>query len=166
MRAVYKNPVFYYVLIPVLVGLWPLLVGAYYLRQAEDNRGSEAALCVEGQTNVIEILTLDPGRAEVKEPNQVAVEFAYGTAVGQVASIHNIPSSKWYHTAGAMMTSGGKKRQDAMVKLTDVAIVDIAKFLTTIQSMYVNLDCDSAKLQKRRGELDKWDVSFSFQYYF
>ncbi|MCU0915151.1 MAG: hypothetical protein MUC88_11385 [Planctomycetes bacterium] len=166
MREIYKNPIFYYVLIPALVGLWPLLVGAHYLRQAEDSRDNEAALCVEGQSNIIQILTLDPERATVKEPNQVAVEFAYSTAVGQVASIHKIPSSKWTPSAGNIMTSGGKKRQDAIVKLTEVGIVDIAKFLTTIQSMYVNLTCDSAKLQKRRGELDKWDVSFSFQYYF
>ena len=26
MRDLYKNPIFYYVLVPILAGLWPLLV--------------------------------------------------------------------------------------------------------------------------------------------
>jgi hypothetical protein len=39
MREVYKNPMLYYLLIPVLVGIWPLLVWGVYLPRAEQDRG-------------------------------------------------------------------------------------------------------------------------------
>ena len=37
MRDLYKNPILYYVLVPVIVGLWPLLVWAIYIPEAQNN---------------------------------------------------------------------------------------------------------------------------------
>ncbi len=62
MREVYKNPMLYYVAIPVLVGLWPLLVWAHYLPQSKHSRLIEGGLCVQGQTDVNEILKIDRDR--------------------------------------------------------------------------------------------------------
>ena len=31
MKDVYKNPILYYILVPVVVALWPLLVWSVYL---------------------------------------------------------------------------------------------------------------------------------------
>jgi len=167
MREVYKNPMLYYLLIPVLVGMWPLLVGFMYLPRAEHQSQIEGSQCVQGQTAVLDILAIDPDRPNMKTTNLVPPEFSYSAAVDRVANLCKIPASSWVFTAGNIMVSSGKKRQDARVKLTAVSISQVAKFLSTIQSMWPSrLTCENLKLQKKKGMLDQWDVDFSFLYYY
>jgi len=165
MRAVYKNPLLYYLLIPVLVGLWPLLVWAVYLPRAENDLKNEGRLCVEGQTQVIEILRIDPERPNpAKGPG--AREFTYASAVDQAANLCKIPSSSYTINAGTISPSEGRKRRDAQVKLTGVGIIQAAKFLSNMQSMWVTLQCQDVKLQRKKGMPDQWEVDFRFIYYY
>ena len=166
MREIYKNPMLYYVLIPVLVGMWPLLVWAVYLPNAEEQREIEGTLCVEGQTRVIDILRIDPDRPNAKDANTVSVEFSYGSAIDRAANLCKIPSSNCSFQASTMGIISGKKRQEATVKLTNVGIVDAAKFLSTLQSRWVGLSCEKAKLVKKKGMPDQWDVTLDFLYYY
>ena len=166
MREVYKNPILYYLLIPVLVGIWPLLVWGVYLPRAAYQRGIEGSLCVQGQVDVNDILTIDPDRPIRTTKNLVPAEFSYGAAVDQAANLCKIPPSNWACAAGNIPASG-KKRQDARVKLTGVSIARAANFLWTIQSMRPSrLTCENVKLQAKKGMPDQWDVDFSFLYYY
>jgi len=167
MREVYKNPMLYYLLIPALVGLWPLLVWGVYLPRAEQSREIEGGLCVEGQARVIDILQLDPDRPNIApSPGQIAAPFDYGSAVTRVANLCKIPPSNYPYSASGKMVSGGKTRQDARVELKSVGIVQAAKFLWTMQSMWATLQCEDVKLTKKKGTLDQWDVDFRFLYYY
>ncbi len=165
MREIYRNPLLYYVLIPVLVGLWPLLVWGIYLPRAERDLKTEASLCVEGQTQVIEILRIDPERPN-PDKGPGTREFTYASAVDQVANLCKVPSSNYIVNAGAPSTSEGRKRQDARIKLTSVGIIQAAKFLSNMQSMWVTLQCQDVKLQRKKGMPDQWDVDFRFIYYY
>jgi len=166
MREVYKNPMLYYLLIPVLVGLWPLLVWGVYLPRAGQSREIEGGLCVEGQARVIDILQLDPDRTIVQTKGQIVAPFDYGSAVTRVANLCKIPPSNYPFTIQRLMISGGKKRQDARVELKSVGIVQAAKFLWTIQSMWATLQCEDIKLTKNKGTPDQWNVDFRFIYYY
>jgi len=170
MREIYRNPMLYYLLIPALVGLWPLLVVAVYLPNANTACAAEQALCVEGQSRVMDILVIDPERPiniRGKDKSLPPTEFSYGAAVTQVANLCKIPSSNCKYTVGGFMTSGGKKRQDARVTLTNIQIRQAADFLWTLQSKYLTrLTCENVKLQKKKGMPDQWDVDFSFLYYY
>ncbi len=166
MREVYKNPMLYYLLIPVLVGLWPLLVWGVYLPRAEQSREVEGGLCVEGQARAIDILVLDPVRLDPPGKGQVAAPFAYGSAVDRVANLCQIPPNNCPFTINGTMVSGGKKRQDARVELKSVGVVQAAKFLWTMQSMWATLQCEDVKLTKRKGTPNQWDVDFRFIYYY
>ncbi len=165
MREVYKNPLLYYLLIPVLVGLWPLLVWGLYLPQAETNLKTEGSLCIEGQTQVIEILRIDPERLD-PEVGRGKVEFDFSSAGNQAANLCKIPSSSCIIAAGTPSVSEGRKRQDARIKLTNVGIVQAAKFLSNMQSMWVALQCQDVKFQRKKGVPDQWDVDFRFIYHY
>jgi hypothetical protein len=167
MREIHKNPMLYYVVIPVLVGLWPLLVWAYYLPQSEHSREVEGGLCVQGQTDVMEILKIDPDRLNMLDKGQIAMEFSYGSAVDRVTNLCKIPTTSVDFSAGlAQPLSGGKKRQDARVKLSNVSIAQAANFLSKIQSMWGLLTCESVNLTKQKGMADQWNVDFRFLYYY
>ncbi len=168
MREVYKNPMLYYLLIPVLVGLWPLLVWGIYLPRAGQSREIDGGLCVEGQTRAIDILVLDPGRLEMNPSGkgQITTPFEYGPAVTRAANLCQIPPSNCPFSSTGTMISGGKKRQDARVELKSVGIIQAAKFLWTIQSMWTSLQCEDVKLTKNKGTPDQWNVEFRFVYYY
>ena len=166
MRNIYRNRVFYYLFIPALVGVWPLLVWGVYLPRAEQELDIDESLYVEGQTQVVDILRIDPERLELPDANQVSTEFSYGNAVDRVATLCRMPASNCTYMAGGIMKSGGKRRQDAMVKLSDVSIVQAAEFLSRIQSMYVNLTCEKIKLTRRQGMPDQWGIDLNFVYYY
>jgi len=166
MREVYKNPMLYYVLIPVLVGLWPLLVWGVYLPRAEQSRETEGGLCVEGQDRIMSILQLDPDRTIDQSKGQITAPFDYGSTVTRVANLCQIPPSSCPFTAQRPIVSGGKKRQDARVELKNVGIIQAAKFLWTIQSMWATLQCEDVKLTKNKGTPDQWNVDFRFVYYY
>ena len=155
LHDLYRNPMLYYVLIPVVIGMWPLLVWAVYLPAAERARDEDYS-----------ILQIAPDTTIGVDPNRVGGEFDYGTAIDRVANTCAIPASGHSFSAGKPIISGGKRRQDAQVKLDAVSIVQIARFLSTIQATWVDLSCEMMKLRKVKGMPDQWDVDFRFMYYY
>jgi hypothetical protein len=166
MRDIHRNPIVYYVLIPAMIGMWPLLVWAVYLPAAERNRDDDYRLLLDGQTNIMEILEIDPQRTSAADPNRVAGEFAYAKAIDREANLCGILPSNKNVSAGNIVTMSGKKRQDAMVELKDVSIVQAAKFLSAMQSTWVNLTCDKLELSKKKGMPDQWEADLHFVYYY
>ena len=166
MKDIYKNPIFYYILIPVAVALWPLLVWAVYLPQAEDSWKDEKAQYNKAQKTIAQILEVDPDRLEFADSKSGAAEFDYATAVEKIASLCKIPSPNYKLSSGIIITSSGQKSQNAAVGLKDVDIAKFAKFLSRIQLRWANLQCKRLKLTKKKGLPDKWDVDVEFKYFF
>jgi len=165
MRDLPRNPILYYLLIPALIGIWPLLVWAVYLPKTQEACMDDHAQLIEGQTQILRILELDPDRTKGADPNRVVGEFVYGKAVESTANLCGIPRG-CPTTITPIITVNGKRRQDATVKLKDVSIVQAAKFLSHMQSSYVNLQCDKLKLTRRKGMPDQWEADLHFIYYY
>ncbi|MEN6578278.1 MAG: hypothetical protein ABFD90_18180 [Phycisphaerales bacterium] len=166
MRDVHRNPVVYYVLIPLMIGVWPLLVWAVYLPAAERDRENDYRLLLDGQTNILEILEIDPQRTSRADPNHVGGEFAYARAVDREANFCGILPSNKNVSAQNIVQVSGKERQDARVELKDVSIVQAARFLSGMQSTWVNLNCDKLELTRKKGMPDQWKVDLHFIYYY
>ncbi len=166
MKDIYKNPILYYILIPVIVCFWPLLVWAVYLPAAEKNNKDQQAQFKKAEAIMMEILTLDPDRRDFADSNDVDAEFNFDKAVARVASTSKIPPSKWDLNAVAPQTSSGQKNQSADVSLKQIDLVKFAEFLSTIQLRWANLQCNRVKLTQKPGLPDMWDVDIEFKYYY
>jgi hypothetical protein len=166
MKDIFKNPIFYYILTPVIVCLWPLLVWAVYLPAAEENMIDQQDQFEKAEAIMLEILTLDPDRRDYTDSNDVEVEFTFDKAVAMVASNSKIPPSKYKLNASAIQTSGGQKVQSATVSLKQIDVVRFAEFLSTIQLRWANLQCNRVKLTQKPGLPDIWDVDIEFKYYY
>ena len=165
MRDIHRNPLFYYILVPVLLGLWPLLVWGKYLPAARDGLAKDCEQYTEASDLISTIISLDQDRLNpIEGPN--LGRFSYAEAVDRAANICHIPSAKWELHSGKITTSGGKKVQEARVKLSNVGIVETADFLTRILSTWVNLTCDRIKLNKKEGMPNQWDIDLNFKYDF
>lgn len=166
MRDILRNPMFYYVVAPVLVGIWPLLVWGVYLPQAQQAWEDDKAYYFEGQTYMVDVLLKDPDRLDIAGNDQVTGEFSYAAAIERVANLYNIPDSSCTYSAGRIITSQNRRTQQCKVTLENVGIVQAASFLSKIQSTWVNLDCDKVKLERREKLPDRWKVSLTFYYHY
>ncbi|MGD8787625.1 MAG: hypothetical protein PVJ60_09395 [Phycisphaerales bacterium] len=165
MRDIYKNPMFYYIFVPAVVGLWPLLVWAMYLPAADENLKDWENQHRKAEAIMMEILTLDPDRLQFVDSNDPGTEFTYGV-VDKVAGSCGIPPSKYKLNSGMLITNKNQKSQSASVSLRQVEIVKFAKFLSTIQLRWANLQCNRVKLTKKQGMPDTWDIDIEFKYYY
>lgn len=165
-KDIYRNPSLYYILVPIIVILWPLLIRGVYLPNAEDNWKQEVADCEKARAIINEILTIDPGRVDFADPNRSAVEFDYAIAVEKVAGLCRISPANYRLSSGRIITSDRQKSQNAKVVLEDVDMKRFADFLSKIQLRWANLQCTRLKLTKKKGLPDAWDVDMDFKYYY
>ena len=166
IKDIYRNPLFYYVLVPLLAALWPLFVRVAYLPNAERKWHQEKADYTQGQEVVQQILRLDPGRLELAASRTDAAQFDYAAAVDTIAGLCKIAPANYKLTSGPIIKSGGRKSQSAQVGLKDVDITRFSRFLSTILLSHPDLQCTDLKLTKKKGVPDAWEADLKFKYYF
>jgi len=166
MKEIYKNPILHYTAVPVIVGLWPLLVWAIYLPNAKQDLKDMMDQYKQAEPAMIEILTLDPGRLDSVDPNDNTAEFTFDRVVDRIASLCSIPPSKCDLNARSVQSSDGQRSQSANVKLTQIDITKFARFLSTIQMRWPGLQCTKVILNQKPGLKDIWDVDVDFKYYY
>jgi hypothetical protein len=162
MKDIYKNPILYCIAVPVIVGLWPLLLWAIYLPNAQKDVEEQMTQYDKAKPIMTEIVDLDPERLEVADSNNTAVEFSYGNAVYTVARSCGIPPSKYNINSDTR----GQKSQSASIDLNEIDIQKFAEFLSLIQFRYANLQCERIKLTKKQNlpDNDMWDVDIELEY--
>ncbi len=167
MKDIYKNPILYYIAIPIIVALWPLLVWIVYLPASEHSLVDEINQYKKAEQVMLEILRLDPARLELADSNTPSEEFDYARAVQRVASLYEISPVSYKLNSGIIIKSGGQKSQGATVSLKDIGIDRFANFLFTIQLYWANLQCNRLKLTSKKSPPPNiWDVDLEFKYYY
>ena len=167
MKDIYKNPILYYIAIPILAAIWPLSAWLY-LPKAEKSLEDEKTQSAKAQMVIEKILTLDGGRLDLADPNAKTVEFDYAAVIAKVANSCRIPPTQYRLSSGTPTSPkrGKSKSQSADVRLNDIEITKLANFLSTLQIRWASLQCERIKLTKKKGLPDKWDVNLGFKYYY
>jgi hypothetical protein len=166
MKDILKNPILYYILAPALVALWPLLVWGVYLPSAKNAWQTESKQYEKAQNTINEILAIDPDRLNFADTQNTNAEFDYVSAIDKTSAACGIPTSDYKINSGIIITSAGQKSQSAKVTLKGVDITKFAKFLSTLQLRWANLQCSQVKLTKKKGLPDSWDIDLDFKYYY
>ncbi len=166
MKEIYKNPNFYYILVPAMLALWPLIAGGVYLPAAKRGLKDEMKDYQKARTKVAEILMLDPGRLDVAGRKGDAAEFIYSDAIDNVANLCGIPPTNYRPSTKPIFVRDGQKSRECHVVLTSVDIATFAKFLSTMQLRWAGLQCINTVLTKEKGLPDKWKVNLDFKYYY
>ena len=166
MKDILRNPTFYYITIPIMVGLWPLLVWAIYLPAAQEKLTNDFKLCKDANDIMLQILTLDPQRLELVDPNETDTEFSYYREVDRFASLCGIQPSKCDRTSQKATNSNGQRSQTANVKLKEIDITTFTEFMSKIQARWPKLQCNTLKLTQKKGIADVWTIDIEFKYFF
>ena len=166
MTHIYKNPIVYYIITPLLVAIWPALVLALYLPAAQVKLTTDVNDYTSANDIMLDILSLAPERIESGDPNKQIIEFAYDRVVDEIASSCGIPPSKCKLNTGTTIESKNSKTQSASVRLSNIDITSFSKFLSEIQAQWPKLVCDSIKLNKKENVPDEWEILIEFKYFY
>jgi len=166
MKEIYKKPIFYYIVTPIVVGLWPLLVWAVYLPNSQDTLVDDMTQYKEAQNVISRILYLEPSRVKIKSTAEGNVKFDYGREVHKVTTLFQIPSSSYDLNAQPEKTTRGVKTQNCRVTLKGISIKKFAEFFATIQVRWPELQCDKLTLTKQKDLPDAWKIDMDFKYWF
>jgi len=164
MKEIYKNPILYFILVPIALVFWPLLVRGKYLPDAGKEFEAKINECNKAELLMIEILRLDPDRA--MDANETPQEFSYSNEVYRVAGVCKIPASKCTLNSKQIVPTREQKTQGATVMLQDINVVDFAKFLSTLQFRWPGLETERIKLTATKGPPDTWRIDITFKYYY
>lgn len=166
-RDIYKSAIFYYVLAPAVLAIWPLWLFAFGLPGAKENFKKEVRDYNEAQQLIGQILgELDPQRLDYAKAKKATDQFDYVTAIDQVTRFCGIaPNNYKLSSSPTRTTKGGQKTQDAAVTIDVIDIERLAKFLSIMRMRWVNLQCTNITLAKLKGEKDAWKADVRFLYY-
>jgi len=166
MKDIYKNQIFYYILIAIAVALWPLLIWGKYLPDAEHSRDQEKHDYKQARGTMVEILNLAPERVELVGPKGKSPEFDYATVVAKVATDCGIRSTDYKLTSRPIIATHGRKSRSARVVLKQINVERFAKFLSAIQLGWPTLECTQVKLTGNKDLKDIWDIDIDFKYHY
>ncbi len=166
IKDIYKNPLFYYVVVPVMTILWPVILWGVYLPAVRIGLREDMGQYDKAMQIFEDLRNLDPDRLSASKEKDAKVDFDYATAVQQTASFASIPASNYKLSSGTIVTSQGQKSQSANVSLKDVDVTKAMRFLSTIQRRWSSLQCTQVTLKKKKGLPDSWDVDFTFKYFY
>jgi hypothetical protein len=167
MKEIYKRPIFYYVLVPVLIGLWPvwlLFVGIPGVKDTLENSKKDY---LEGQNHIQLILgELDPQRLDYANKKKAGEGFDFITAINQVSQLCKIPLTGYrLSTSPQRKVKGGQSSEDASMTIERIDIEKFTKFLSIMHMRWSNLQCTNVTLSKIKGEKDNWKADVRFIYY-
>ena len=161
MKDLHKNPMLYYILIPLMALAWPAAMWFKYLPTMTDQRDTWKGYVTDANDRIIEILTLDPERLNYSDQKGTAVDFEYEMAVDKVAR-----SLRMGNDYELRPSAKSANKQSAEVSLNNIDITQCSQFLSTLQMHWNGLECTRLGLTNKKTTKDRWDVTMSFVYYY
>jgi hypothetical protein len=166
MKDYYKNPNFYYAIIPLAAAVWAVFAWGVSLPAARKNWDKKKSQYNQTQTHIAKILPLAPERLEFEQAQGGSREFDYGATVEEFAKLCKIPPSDYNLQAGREMKRGGRNTKSANVQIKPIDIGRFAQFLSKMLFRWPDLQCEQLKFTKQKGGPDIWKADIKLTYYY
>jgi len=166
VKEIYKKPIFYYVLVPIVFGLWPIWLFTMGLPGSKKSLDKEINDYTEARKLIGEVLDLDPQRLDYAKTKKTGESFDYTTAIDQATRVCKILPTDYKISSSPIRTiKGGQKNQDAAMTIDKIEIEKLTRFLSVMHMRWSSLQCTNLTLAKIKGEKDAWKVDMRFIYY-
>lgn len=166
MKDLIRNPLFYYVIIPVLIAVWPMWLAMGGNASAVEKFNKERQDFEKAEKIIDEILKLDPQRLDYAKANKKSTEFDYAIAFDQATKLCSILPTSYKLSSGPLVRNrGGQSSQDATMTIDKIEIEKFARFLSLVQFRWPNLQSTNLSLTKQKDAKNIWKVDTRFKYY-
>lgn len=165
-KDLWKNPDTYFIVLPILAGLWALTAAAVLYPRSVRAWNEQKDEYVEAETLIAQILELEPERLQFQEESSRPSEFDYVTEVDRFAKQFGIPSSNYTLTVRQALQQRGKMRKSADLSINSIRVETLAGFLSSMLFRWTDLQCEQVSLEKIGNEKNQWKVKVRFIYYY
>ncbi len=166
MRDYWKNPNFYYILIPTLATVWAGLASLAFMPAANQRYQEQDNQYVKSKDLIRKILQIEPERLDYKLEKGQSVEFDYATAIEEFAKACKISSSNYSLRGGREVKRGGRKTKSADMTINAIDIERFATFLSSMLIRWSDLRCELLTMTKSKTGPDTWKATIKFTYYY
>ena len=161
MKDIFKQPMLYYIVVPVILLLWPVMVWLVHIPNTAQNWQDAEKSYVKSQKVMGDILKMDSARLDYGKLKKSS-EFDYSVALDTAAKRVGLPFAGYTFTSKPIR----KKTQQCQVTIQQTDITKFAKFLSTLQFTWADLQCEKVTLTKKQGLPDAWKIVVSLKYYY
>ncbi|MEN6383726.1 MAG: hypothetical protein ABFD79_00850 [Phycisphaerales bacterium] len=167
MKDIYRRIIFYYVLAPAIIAIWPIYLLTVGLPGTKKGLENEITDYTKAQGYIKQILgELDPARLDYAKSKKTGEGFDFITAIDQVTKLCGIPQTGYrLSTSPQRKVKGGQASQDASMSIDKINIEKFTKFVSVMHMRWSNLQCTNVTLGKIKGEKDNWKADVRFIYY-
>ena len=165
MKDLIRQPVFYYIAVPIVLAFWPVLVGLVCMPDTDQRGEVESQNYIDANDIMAEIGRLDPDRLKRRDDKEGA-KFDYTVVMDAAARKIGIPSANYTISSKKIQRRQGAKTQDCQVMIAEIDIQKLSRFLTDLQVTWTNLQCQKLTITKKKGLKDVWKVDMTFKYYY
>lgn len=162
-----KNPVFYFIAVPALLGLWALLTAFVFYPAAVQRWNRQKEDYQNAQNLLKELLTIEPQRLTYTAKKDGAEQgFDFSQVVNEFAATFSIPSNDFMLSTRGQTRRAGKLAKSAMLSIKSIDIEKMAKFLSTLLVRWPDLQCEMLTIEKLPQGKNLWKVDMTLTYYY
>jgi len=167
MKDYLKNPLFYYIAIPVVAGVWAVAAAAVFYPRAATAWENEKNDYETAEELLAQIIKIEPQRlTHQQEEGAAAGDFDFTQAVNQFATLFSIPPANFTLNTRGETRRAGKRARSATLSIRTIDIERTAKFLSTMLVRWPELQCEQLSFEKLPQGKDNWRVDMTLTYYY
>lgn len=160
----WKQPDFFFLLLPVLAALWALLSGLVFYPRHGKAFSDEKTQYAEAAALIEQILQLEPARIHYQGQTGPSGDFDYTVEVDRFAKELGISSGSYTLNVRQVLKQKGKTRRSADLSFKSVKIETAAGFLSAMLARWPDLQCEQIALDKTGTGKNEWNVKLRLVY--
>ena len=168
MKKYLENPLFYYILVPVIAGIWAIAAAVIFYPRAVVALQESKEEYTATQELLAQIVAIEPQRlAYQKEKGSGGSgDFDFTRVINEFATLFSIPSADFTLNTRGETRRAGKRAQSAVLAIKTIDIEKRTKFLSGRLVRWPELQCETLNLEKIAPGKNNWKAEMTLTYYF
>ncbi len=167
MKETLKNPNIYYILIPVLVGIWALMAGlVFYPRSVSAWQNDIKPEYEETQEWIEKLVAIEPQRLQYEIKPGSDGQFDFGETINTLTQLFQIPSSNFTLNVRPEVPRAGKRARTATMSIKEIDVEKAARLLSAMLGQWPDLKCEMLGLDKAKTGKNNWKLEMTLTYYY
>ena len=167
MKIDYKNPMLYYIAVPVVAGLWAVLAGLVFYPDSIKTWESEKADYAAVEKRIKQLVELQPKRLAYKVDGKAKSEdFDFTNTIDDFAQLFSISPSNYSLNVRAETKRAGRKTRSAAITIKNIEIERASQFISAMLVRWTDLKCESLGLERVKNTKNRWKVDMKLTYYY
>ena len=166
MKIDYKNPMLYYIMVPVLAGLWAVLAGSVFYPNSVKACDETRYESEDVDNQIKRLVDLQPERLAFKVEKKASEDFDFTKTINEFAQKYSISPSNYNLNVRGEARKSGMKTRSASISIKNIDIEKMAQFLSDMLFRWPDLKCENLGIEKVKNSKNNWKVDMKLTYYF